>query len=223
MNILFISNMYPSAKHPSYGIFVKNTYDILKQFHSIKLITMKKYKSNLVKTIAYIIFYLRTIMFGIRGGYDCIYAHYISHCELPVRIIKHFHKNMVIVGNVHGEDVFSDYDEFKANRIKAKKFMNIADCIIVPSQYFKEKINKVYGFSLEKIYVSPSGGVNTKVFYPADPLKCKEYLGLEQSSYYIGYVSRIEKGKGWDTFLRAFYNILQRQAIKNAKAIIYIT
>lgn len=220
MRILFISNMYPSTRNPSYGIFVKNSYDIIKEHYDVKLVAIKKYQGILAKVAAYIVFYLKTVISGIGGRYDCIYAHYISHCELPVRIIKSFHRDIVIVGNVHGEDVFSDFGKYKKNMIRAKRFMDIADYIIAPSQYFKEKINKVYGFCLEKIYVSPSGGVNTKIFFPDDQIKCREYLGFDPGAYYIGYVSRIEKGKGWDTFLRAFYNILGSGVIKNVKAVI---
>lgn len=220
MKILFISNMYPSKKNPSYGIFIKNTYDMLKEYHDIKLVVLKKHKIKPVKAAAYIFFYTKAIIAGICGSYDCIYVHYISHCELPVRIIKYFRRNIVVVGNVHGEDVFSDYEEFQGNMIKAKMFMKNANYIVAPSQYFKEKINQVYGFRQEDIYVSPSGGINTDVFYPDSQSRCREYLGLEQSAYYIGYVSRIEKGKGWDTFITVFNNIVHNEVIKNVKAII---
>lgn len=220
MKILLISNMYPSTRNPTYGIFIKNIYNLLKEHHDIKLVVLKKHKNKLVKSAAYLIFYIKAVMTGIIHNYDCIYAHYISHCVWPVWVIKLFRRNIIVVGNVHGEDVFSDFIEFQENRKNAYKFMEKADYLIAPSQYFKERISKSYGFSLDKIFVSPSGGINTKVFYPDNQSKCREYLGLEQSAYYMGYVSRIEKGKGWDTFLKTFYNIKQKGVIKDVKAII---
>lgn len=220
MKILLITNMYPSVRNPSYGIFIKNTYELLEKSHTVKLVALKKHRVSLFKAVAYILFYIRAVIVGSSGSYDCIYAHYISHCELPVRIIKYFRRNIVIIGNVHGEDVFSDFEEFQGNRKKAEKFLGIADYIIAPSQFFKEEISRVYGFDQKKIFVSPSGGINIDIFYPDSQTKCREYLGLEVSAYYIGYVSRIEKGKGWDTFLKAFYNLLHNGRIKNAKAVI---
>lgn len=219
MKILLITNMYPTVKHPSYGIFVKNTYDLLRKYHEVKVVALKKHQIWLFKAIAYLLFYLKAAIVGISGGYDCIYAHYISHCELPVRIIRYFCRKITVVGNVHGEDVFSDFEEFHKNRKKAERFLKKADYIIAPSQFFKEKIIKAYKFPQESIYVSPSGGINMAVFYPDSQSKCRKYLGLETSAYYIGYVSRIEKGKGWDTFLKAFYNIRNNGEIKSAKAV----
>lgn len=220
MKILFISNMFPSTSNPSYGIFVKNIYDLLQPHHDIKLIVLKKHENKLVKTVAYLIFYIRVVVTGIIHNYDCIYAHYISHCRWPVKVIKFIRKNIIVVGNVHGEDVFSDYKEYEKNKERANEFMKKADYIIAPSQYFKEQINTIYGFPLDKIWVSPSGGINTELFCPDDQPKCREYLGLEQSAFYIGYVSRIEKGKGWDTFLKAFYKIRQNKELTDIKAII---
>ena len=122
--------MYPSVQNPSYGIFVQNTYNLLKKYHDVKLVALKKHNISLFKAAAYISFYMKAIIAGISGSYSCIYAHYISHCELPARIIRFFRKNIVVVGNVHGEDVFSDFEEFQGNMRKAEKFLKIADYII---------------------------------------------------------------------------------------------
>lgn len=220
MKILLITNLYPSKKYPHYGVFVKNTYEMLCKHYKIKLVALKKHDKKIIKLVAYILFYAKTIISGISGKYDCIYAHYISHCELPVRIIKFFHKNILVIGNVHGEDVFSDYDEYKVNQNKARKFMSMSDYLISPSSYYKERLTKEYGFPKNRIFISPSGGINASVFYPDDKLICRKHFGLEEKEYILGFVSRIEKGKGWDCFLQAASELIRNNKIENLRIII---
>ena len=47
MKILLAANMYPSNKYPHYGIFVKNTEEILKTMENvqIKKVVIKKRKN----------------------------------------------------------------------------------------------------------------------------------------------------------------------------------
>lgn len=201
--ILFLTNMFPSKTNPTYGIFVHKTYQWLCESHSVDLVKICKDTNILKKTFDYIIFYMKSILKGVFFHYDCVYAHYISHCAFPIRIIKMIHRNKIIIGNIHGEDVFSEYEKYKKNRKKAEVFLKHCDYIIAPSEYFKRRLSEEYAFSKQKIFVSPSGGVDTTFFVPKDKKNCKEKLGLNTSKRHIGMVSRIEEGKGWDTFISA--------------------
>ena len=201
--------MYPSKQNPSYGIFVKKTFDWLEEEYDVTLVKITKKKSVLEKVISYSLFYLKAIVLGVFGNYDYIYAHFISHCALPIQIIKKFKKNVIVIGNIHGEDVFSTYEKYQKNRNKAKKFLENSDFIISPSEYFKNRLVEEYSFSKNKIFVSPSGGIDTSIFTTYNSLLCREEMGLDLEKIYIGFVSRIEEGKGWDIFLKAFKRLAE--------------
>lgn len=201
--ILLLTNMYPSKKAPSYGIFVKKTYQWLHEFYQVKLIKICKIDNIIKKIYAYFNFYFRAVFQGVFFKYDCIYAHYISHCTLPIKIIRFFHNDIVIVGNIHGEDVFSEYEKYQKNKKKARIFLKHCNYIIAPSNYFKDKLCEEYGFDKKRVFVSPSGGVDINHFIPKDIKQCKQKFGFDISKKYIGMVSRIEEGKGWDVFIKA--------------------
>ena len=201
--ILLLTNMYPSGKAPSYGIFVKKTYQWLHELYQVRLIKIFKNEKIIKKIYAYFIFYLKAIFQGVFSQYDCVYAHFISHCALPIRIIRFFHKNIVIVGNIHGEDVFSEYEKYQKNKKRARIFLKYCNYIIAPSSYFKDKLCEEYGFDEKRVFVSPSGGVDTNYFIPKSNNQCRQRFGFNISKKYIGMVSRIEEGKGWDVFIKA--------------------
>lgn len=217
--ILLITNMYPSEKYPTYGIFVKKTYDWLGEKYDVDIVKMKKHNSKLIKLFTYFFFYFKGIILGVFKKYDCIYAHYISHCAFPVRIIKIFRKDIVVIGNIHGEDVFSSFDKFKNNPSKARMFLKYSDKIIAPSEYYKKKLNAEYDYPMKDIFVSPSGGVDCKAFFPDDKKACCEKLSIPYDTFNIGFVSRIVEGKGWETLLNAV-NAIKYKLDKEYKVII---
>ena len=208
--ILFLTNMYPSHKDPSYGIFVKKTYEWLKEEYEVTLVKICRTENSLLKVWSYLSFYFQAIVMGCLGNFDCVYAHYISHCALPIRFIRKIKKNILIIGNIHGEDVFSEYEEYKKNKIKSTYFINNGDYIISPSEYYKSKLCKDYAVAENRVFVSPSGGIDTTFFRSIDREICRKKIGLEKERIYIGYVSRIEKGKGWDIFIRSVRELKEK-------------
>lgn len=209
--ILFLTNMYPSEKYPSYGIFVKKTYDWLIKEYDVTLVKICKSDSKLQKLFNYMVFYIKAIFLGCFNKYDCVYAHYISHSSLAVRCIKAVKKDLLIIGNIHGEDVFSEFNEFKKNQKKSERFIERANYIISPSEMFAEKLCKEYCVEREKVFVSPSGGVDTKLFRKIEKNEAKKKVNLEEQKRYIGFVSRIEKGKGWDIFVDAMSRVTEKE------------
>lgn len=209
--ILFLTNMYPSKKYPSYGIFVKKTYDWLTSEYDITLVKVCKSNYKIQKVLYYLIFYIKAILCGCLGKYDCVYAHYISHSSFPIRCIKKLKGNIKVIGNIHGEDVFSEYDEFKKNRIKAEKFIEKANYIISPSELFAEKLCEEYNIERKRVFISPSGGIDTKLFRKIEKEEAKKNVNLDVNKSYIGFVSRIEKGKGWDVFVDTLGRLMEKK------------
>lgn len=207
--ILVISNMYPSKEWPHYGVFVKNCVELLRNDgYKVDVVYIKKTTSKIKKIFSYVIFYLMSIIKGTFGRYDVVYGHYASHTALPILIIKILKNKIPIVMNVHGNDIVPETDNDKKYLKLVGKVLSISDKIICPSEYFKNILMKFYHISIKKIVVYPSGGIDTDKFRTMKKSEALSYLGLDTACKYIGYVSRIEKNKGWELFLKAGKKIL---------------
>jgi glycosyltransferase involved in cell wall biosynthesis len=212
-NILLVSNMYPDNNHPHYGIFVKNVYEILKENdYKIDIVVMHKKNSKLNKVIAYLKFYLKSFWLSLWNNYEYIYVHFISHSTLGVILPVITSKNTKLVLNAHGNDLVKDEDKEIKNEKRSRFYLQYAAFIIAPSNYFKDVLIKKYGISKNKIVVYPSGGVDLNVFKKNNKIKKKENC--------YGYVSRIEKDKGYDTFILAINELKKQKKLTDKKFLI---
>lgn len=212
--ILVISNLYPSKNAPFHGSFVKNFIDDLNIYNQ-RPVTICVLKGRIdgygiLKILAYLLFYSKIFYRLLFFKYDLIYVHLITHASIPIRIVSYI-KKLNIVFNIHGEDLL-------VTTPLAKKLLNFvipllkkAAFIVVPSNYFKEvTLTQLPFLHEEKILVSASGGV-------------KEQFYIERKRTYhpnqiltIGYVSRIDRGKGWDVFVDAIKIVNKRGYKVNA-------
>ena len=220
--ILIISNMYPSKKYPHYGVFVKNAVDILVSggYH-VDVCSIPKCDNKIVRLFFYIYLYVKCIFLGTFGKYDCLYAHFVSRTAIPVRVLKAIHSKMFLVENAHGNDVITQTkNDTGVNIERSRKVLPLADRVIVPSDYFKKVVSKTFCYPEEKIFVSPSGGVDTVMLHPLNMQQARGTCGLESGTFYLGYVGRITAGKGWSTLLDATKIVQERKFINNLKLLI---
>ncbi|WP_099809643.1 glycosyltransferase family 4 protein [Streptococcus suis] len=206
MKILVISNMFPSEKYPSYGIFVKKFCNQLNKIGiSYSLSVMTKSDSKIVKVIYYLLFYLRTIIKILFYKYDLIYIHYASHSSIPVLIARPFINKKILV-NVHGSDVVPENNKQQKLQKVTKKILSISDKIIVPSEYFRDYVSEKYLINSSKIEIYPSAGIDSNFFNTnvgIENTMFKNILKLKGDKKIFGFSGRISEGKGWDTFLNA--------------------
>jgi glycosyltransferase involved in cell wall biosynthesis len=191
--------MYPSKEYPFYGIFVKNFEKQLKNenIEFIKAVIKGRGKSKLDKLKKYINFFIYVYKTINENDYDLIYVHYAEHSLIPLVFLKYFIKKPLII-NAHGDDILypSFISSFVFNTIKH------SDMIVVPSNYFKEIAEMKYKH--KNVFVSPSGGIDTNLF---KQLQVKE----KQDIFTIGFISRIDEGKGWDILLKAVHLLKQKK------------
>ncbi len=219
--ILLISNMYPSKNEKHYGVFVQNTEELLRENdYIVNKVIIKKHKNKIIKLFSYMMFHLKVIIRGLFGHYDYLYVHFVSHSSLGAVIVKKLKRKVKLVLNCHGNDVIRDLEEEKKNVIRSHKYIKYADIVIVPSNYFKNEVIKEYNINKSKIFVYPSGGVNTNLFMKKDKLECKNKMNLSNNYKYIGFISRIEKNKGWDIFLKAIKELEKNNKIDNMRFLI---
>lgn len=220
-SILLVSNMYPSDKYKHYGSFVKNSYELLQDSgYIMDKVVIHKETSKIVKLLSYIKLHSLVILKSIFNNYDYIYVHYISHSALGAIIAKKLSFNVKLVLNAHGNDVVMDSPREIKNINRSKKYIKDAYKVIVPSKYYKDVIVNDYNYPKEDVIVYPSGGVNTGKFIKLDMAEAKKNANLNTKYNYIGYVSRLEKDKGYDVFLRAISILKDKKEFKNYKYLV---
>lgn len=221
MKVHLISNMYPSDSAPNYGIFVKNTEIILKASgFFVETTVMNKKTGGLNKIIGYLFYYLTILWRGCTKKYDVTYVHYASHNALPILMLKKMNRKIVIYTNVHGSDVVPEVSSQEKYQPLVKELLHKSSVVITPSNYYKELVKSKYGLT-NQIEIFPSGGVNTKIFFDKqDKISSKNELGINEDRKYIGYVSRLDVGKGWDILLDAYYSLVKNGELENVSLLI---
>lgn len=213
MKFFLISNMYPSADNPGYGVFVKNVAEGLRDNGievSGKAVIEGKGKGQVDKVRKYIKFF-SDIVKGFFGNYDFIYIHFPNQA-IPLLNFLYKFKQPKIVVNFHGEDLlYADSGAHnrlgKATESFCRKY---ATAIVVPSPYFAGIVAEKHLTSPDRIIVSPSGGINKDKFSPKD----KIYIERNpEEVLHLGYVGRLDHGKG----ILEFLSVMKRMADKGIK------
>lgn len=197
MKVLLISNMYPSKEHPYYGVFVSKFVEFMSAegVDIEKAVIYGKRKSVIGKIFSYLKFAMNVWSALLKDDHDLIYVHYINHSLLPIYFARFLIRKPLVV-NAHGSDVLpaSKYGKFTRNLVT--QLVHDSVLVVVPSLYFSRIVRDAYGLARSKIFVSPSGGVDTSLFVPARD-------GKTSGKFVVGYVSRLDEGKGWNVFLEA--------------------
>lgn len=199
--MLVVSNMYPSDKYPNYGVFVKNFYEELSKTQEAQIIFLNKTTSKLKKILYYLNFYQKIFFAVAFGDYKVIYVHYAGYNAPPILLARLFNKKTKLIVNVHGSDVTPEKKLEEKTNFLTKYLVKKADLTVVPSSYFEEVVTEKYG-AIQSIWISPSAGIDLCLF------SHKEQV-TENEEFTIGYVSRIDQEKGWDTLLYVFKQLSQ--------------
>lgn len=206
--------MYPTKESPGYGSFVKNVCEGLSK-HGLSVSRMSvirgRNRGKINKLIKYIRFYI-SILLNFFKNYDFIYIHFPNQAIPLLKILYKFKKPRIIV-NYHGEDlVYSDKGFGHKLGLMTEDFCRkYATAIVVPSEYFKNIVVSRDILPDEKIIVSPSGGIDPENFFP-------DSKAISNEKMCIGYVGRLENGKGIIEFIETC-NLL-KSAGKDFKAFV---
>jgi glycosyltransferase involved in cell wall biosynthesis len=208
MKILLIANMYPSKSYPTYGIFVKNFVEQMSTcgFLITPVVIEGRGVNVFEKMCKYARFIFGTVKALNKDEYDVVYVHYIGHSLFPFLFTKR-NLGRPLVINAHGGDIFTITRLGGLIQKLVSPVIRKTDLLVVPSAYFSEVVSKKFSVPSSSIFVSPSGGVNRELF------KTKASIS-RLPLFTIGYVSRIDEGKGWDVLLRAV-DLLHKTGIRN--------
>lgn len=222
--IFLVSNMYPSERHPRYGVFVKNFERSLVDngfsFPVKAVLKDAKIVSPLVKIYKYIVLYSRILFYGMfKKNYDLIYVHFPILVIIPLAVLSFLKKRLVL--NFHGSDLFPN-SWIKQILAPIQRYVATrAVTIVVPSLYFKDQVVLILSVNADKVYVSPSGGVDVNKFYKysSDATKdLKSEMGIKKNGLVLGFVSNLIIEKGWDTFIKSLL-LLKQRGFSNLSAV----
>jgi len=206
VKLLLISSMYPTLTKPSFGTFVKKTERLL-EFNGIQTIdrvVLGKEEKLVLKIISYIVFYFNINKKIMSCKYDAIYVHYMLHPVLML-IPIFFFINKPIILNAHGSDITNTSFFSRVLRLLIRPVVKRSHLIVSPSDFLSRRIINEYKLSSNRVFVYPSGGV--------EPNKISNNSWREKNSLTIGYISRLEYGKGWDLILDAVAHLVNIKGI----------
>lgn len=207
-DILVISNMYPSTKFPSFGVFVKVIVDEIKRNNDVKKIVMNKSLSSYSKALRYVAFYFRQLSFLFYNSPNNIYCHFISHTIFIPVFYKLLGKNFHLIAHVHGSDIFY---KNKVLEFVICRLVKHVDKIIVPSETYRDLVSTNFSFPYEKIIVSASGGVSGEFFNNNTPRKSdNEY------TYDLSFVGRLSLEKNPMSFVSKLSELSERNLVMNS-------
>ncbi|MDE6696273.1 MAG: glycosyltransferase family 4 protein [Muribaculaceae bacterium] len=203
--IFLISNMWPDEESPGYGSFVKNLTDGfvnngLEIVNRALIIGRPSLKFEKLKS--YFGFFRQIIKGFSHGGFDLIYIHFPNQA-IPILKFLYLFKHPKLIVNYHGEDLLYEKKGYLGflGKMTDKFVSKNAFRIVVPSEYFKKIVDERGIIDAHKIIVSPSGGISEDIFYPSESFIPKTFS--KENPMRIGYVGRLEPGKGIFSLLNA--------------------
>ncbi|WP_245831875.1 glycosyltransferase [Oceanobacillus senegalensis] len=210
--ILVITNMYPSKKNKSFGIFVKNQVVALrKKGLNVNVAAIKDQRMGKVHVLKKYLKWVLQIMFHLifKGArYDTVHVHYVFPGGLFGLLFKKLFKTQLIV-TAHGGDIdkMARKGPFFFNQ--TKKILQKADYVIAVGEKLKQDIIHDFSIPEEKIQII-NMGVNRTVFKPMDKKQAKKELHLSLDAFHILFVGNKIKAKGLYELVKA-YQILKEK------------
>lgn len=215
MKILVISNMYPSEKSVSFGIFVKNQVEALrKKGHSVDVLAVRNQSSSKVQVILkYMKWLLASVLSLILSGrtYHVIHVHYVFPSGLIGLMFKKFNPNAKLIVTAHGGDINKMAKKNETTRKWTAKILKQADHVVAVGQDLHREINEKYDIPLEKLSLV-SMGVNRNVFQAYGKTTSRQQLQIKSSELPIVFVGNIIKEKGIVELIEAFIKVKQHHS-----------
>jgi glycosyltransferase involved in cell wall biosynthesis len=193
--LLLINNGYPSATRPNYVTYIQSIEECLQGagFKVDLLVLDSNFNSSRGKYIQFFKYYWKALFYSGYQNYAYVYINNYPYSFLP--LIPNFWKMRRIIIHWHGDDIFPGSWFSKILNWLSYRFIR-KDCIhLVPSNYFANQTARRLKIDFEKVFVSPSGGVDTEVF------QIIKKAGSESDVVRLGFASGLLRAKGMDLVL----------------------
>jgi len=203
MDLLIISNAYPSKQKSYAGIFVVNQYNELKKHISVDFFYQKRTFTNpLGSVIKYLLSYVRFFPYLFKK-YKVIHVHFVSPLYLLAWVYKLFRPKTKIVLTMHGLDV-NDLGAKNTLGGIYRKVMAKNHSLIVVGKAMAEKVHEIMGYPPNAVMPA---GIDQKTFYNSNPdLASRDIDFLFAGSFY--------EVKGIDILIEVIKRIPASEGVK---------
>jgi glycosyltransferase involved in cell wall biosynthesis len=208
-NILVITNMYPSEKSNTFGIFVKNQVEALKNSgESVDVIAITDPRSTRsIVLFKYFKWMVQTLFVLLIKGYkyDVIHAHYVfpsGILALPFKLL--FRKKLIVTA--HGGDIDRMAKKNKWIRKATNYILHKADAVIAVGERLAEEIVAEYHVPKQDVHVL-SMGVNRDIFKPIAKAEAKKSVAVAIERKVFLFVGNLIKEKGILELIEAFKKV----------------
>lgn len=154
--------MYPTSGRPGFGTFVKRISESLESDFDVDSV----FPTDLTnyKLVRYLHFWRRAVNKGMEVNYDLVYCHYCTHCFPALFVLWSLGRVRGLIVHVHGSEIVQEQGtgpfKYLIKLCIARMCLKIAKLVVVPSEYYSERVMKASNLSPKKLFVSPSGGVD---------------------------------------------------------------
>jgi glycosyltransferase involved in cell wall biosynthesis len=196
--VLVITNMFPSKQQKSFGIFIKNQVDALRQrgldVDVAAITNPKSGKMQLLKKYGKWLFEL-FLTFVVKGrAYQVVHAHYVFPSGYFGLFFKRLYKSRLVV-TAHGGDLDKMAKKGPWFFKMTKTILHKADHVIAVGEGLYQQIVTDFSVNPDKVSVI-SMGVNRQIFKPLDRQAAKGQCGLASDTKTILFVGNIIEQKG---------------------------
>lgn len=206
--VLVISNMYPSASHPSYGIFVKNQVEALKRVGIEVDIAVNDNpavgKKNVI--MKYAKWAKQALQLGRKGkrDYTVTHAHYVFPSGMLSLALKKMF-NIPYIVTAHGGDIERMAKKNARIRNWTASILQQAEHVIAVGPVLAQQIEQDFHIPTNKISVL-SMGVNRQVFAPGNQQQARQELQVADKFTYL-FVGNVIEQKGIEELLQAYAKV----------------
>lgn len=193
MALYLLSNMYPSERNSTFGIFVQRFEEAVEGEFNVRRIVLTKRVGILSKLFGYLLLFGKVIkLFFVVDKNDIVYVHFPLYFSFFLYPFVFWDVPMVL--NFHGSDAVFDSRLKRILFLCLKPIVRKCQKIVVPSFGYSKRIVALFKVSENKIFVYPSGGIDRRIFYPMEK---------HNNVFRLGFISNYIEQKGWMVFLQA--------------------
>ncbi|ARF18170.1 glycosyltransferase [Sporosarcina ureae] len=209
--VVVFSNMYPSTEHPTYGIFVKNQVEQVKnEGVDVKVIAIHDPgKGKIGKITKYLSWGMQSLLYVLqhKKNISITHAHYAFPTGLVSLLAKKVWKIPYVV-TVHGGDL--DKMAKKSPRITqlTQRILQESSVVITVGEKLRNDVIEDYGIPPSKVEVM-SMGVDTDVFKPMGQEEVRLLLDVPLNERVVLFVGNVIEAKGVMELTDAFEQLQQ--------------
>ncbi len=210
--IAVLTNMYPTEKHPTYGIFVKNQVGLLRSAGiEADVIAITNPQGGKVRSLVkYGTWMAKSGLHLLKNRKKLALTH--AHYAFPTGLLSLAAKRrfgIPYVVTIHGGDI--DKMAKKSARIKGltADVLQGADHVITVGERLKQELVSDFGVPESRITVM-SMGVDRSVFRPLPKAEVRHELGLQEDAPVLLFIGNIIREKGVLELVQAFAGVKER-------------